>query len=88
MFSLKSKTNPFLSLSLLQRSMAGQLYFPTAEECDSSVTPTRQITVPVTFEDVMQYKQVFKAALRGELSAIHRSTLLLSLINPFWFWSK
>ena len=61
--------------------MAGQLYFPTAEECESSVTPTRQITVPVTFEDVMQYKQVFKAALRGELNAIHRSTLLLSLIN-------
>ena len=45
------------------------------------MTPTRQITVPVTFEDVMQYKQVFKAALRGELKAIHGSTLLLSLIN-------
>ena len=61
--------------------MAGQLYFPTAEECESSVTPTRQITVPVTFKDVMQYKQVFKATLRGELNAIHRTTLLLSLIN-------
>ena len=48
--------------------MAGQLYFPTAEECDSSVIPTRKITVPATFEDVIQYKQVFKAALRGELN--------------------
>ena len=57
------------------------MYFPTADECDGSITPTRQITVPVTFEDVMQYKQVFKAALRGELNAVHRSTLLLSLIN-------
>ena len=47
--------------------MAGELSFPSAEECDSTVTPTRHVTVPVTFEDVMQYRQVFKAALRGEL---------------------
>ena len=55
--------------------MAGQLYFPTSEECDSGVIPTRKITVLVTFEDVMQYKQVFKAALRGELNAIRDQLL-------------
>ena len=47
--------------------MAGELSFPSVEECDSSVTPTRHITVPATFDNVMQYRQVFKAALRGEL---------------------
>lgn len=45
--------------------MAGELSFPSAEECDSSVAPTRHVTVPVTFLDVMQYRQVFKFALRG-----------------------
>ena len=45
--------------------MAGELFFPSAENCDSTVTPTRQVTVPVAFENVMQYRQVFKAALRG-----------------------
>ena len=50
--------------------MAGELCFPSAEECDSSVTPTRHVTVPVTFENVMQYRQVFKAALRGEPTEI------------------
>jgi len=54
-----------LSFALNQRSMAGELSFPSAEECDSSVTPTRHVTIPTTFIDVMQYRQVFKAALRG-----------------------
>ncbi|KAL9961786.1 hypothetical protein ACROYT_G030806 [Oculina patagonica] len=52
------------------RSMAGELSFPSAEECDSSVTPTRHVTVPVAFENVMQYRQVFKAALREHLNIV------------------
>ena len=50
--------------------MAGELSFPSAEECESKVTPTRLVTVPVTFENVMQYRQVFKAALRGRYRAL------------------
>lgn len=61
---MKPSCNVF-SFPLNQRSMAGELSFPSAEECDSSVTPTRHVTVPVTFLDVMQYRQVFKSALRG-----------------------
>ena len=49
--------------------MAGELSFPSAEECERSVTPTRLVTVPVAFENVMQYRQVFKAALRGRYRA-------------------
>ena len=45
--------------------MAGELSFPSSELCNGSVTPTRHVTVPVTFDNVTQYKQVFKAALRG-----------------------
>ena len=45
--------------------MAGELSFSSAGECDGAITPTRHVTVPVTFENVMQYRQVFKAALRG-----------------------
>ncbi|KAJ7369746.1 Protein zgrf1 [Desmophyllum pertusum] len=52
------------------RSMAGELCFPSAEECDGSVTPTRHVTVPVTFENVMQYRQLFKAALREHLNVV------------------
>lgn len=54
--------------------MAGELSFPSAEECESSVTPTRLVTVPVTFENVMQYRQVFKAALRGRYRAPNLSS--------------
>ena len=53
------------SFPVNQRSMAGELSFPSAEECDSSVTPTRHVTIPVTFLDVLQYRQVLKSALRG-----------------------
>ena len=42
--------------------MTGELSFPSS---DGSVTPTRHVTVPVTFDNVTQYRQVFKAALRG-----------------------
>ena len=49
--------------------MAGELSFPSVEECDSAVAPTRHVTVPVTFDNVTQYRQVFKAALRGGCSS-------------------
>ena len=51
--------------------MAGELSVPSAEECDGSVTPTRHVTVPVTFSDVMQYRQVFKSALRGRCLTLY-----------------
>lgn len=53
--------------------MAGELSFPSAEECDSAVAPTRHVTVPVTFDHVTQYRQVFKAALRGGCSSSKRA---------------
>ena len=62
---ISSRCCHVFSFPLNQRSMTGELNFPSAEECDSNVTPTRHVTVPVTFIDVMQYRQVFKSALRG-----------------------
>ncbi|XP_068706006.1 5'-3' DNA helicase ZGRF1-like isoform X2 [Montipora foliosa] len=53
-----------------ERSMAGELSFSSAGECDGAITPTRHVTVPVTFENVMQYRQVFKAALREHLNIV------------------
>ena len=55
--------------------MAGELSFPSAEECDSAVAPTRHVTVPVTFDSVAQYRQVFKAALRGRCFSSTRSAV-------------
>ncbi|RMX43744.1 hypothetical protein pdam_00023690 [Pocillopora damicornis] len=52
------------------RNMAGELSFPSSEHCNGSVTPTRHVTVPVTFDNVTQYKQVFKAALREHLNIV------------------
>ena len=62
---ISSRCCHVFSFPLNQRSMTGELNFPSAEECDSNVTPTRHVTVPVIFIDVMQYRQVFKSALRG-----------------------
>ncbi|XP_074607427.1 uncharacterized protein LOC141860282 isoform X4 [Acropora palmata] len=58
------------SLSSRERDMAGELSFPSAEECNSAVAPTRHVTVPVTFDHVTQYRQVFKAAVREHLNIV------------------
>ena len=49
----------------LQREMGGELFFPSAGECDGKATPARQVMIPTTFENLFHYRQVFKTALRG-----------------------
>ncbi|XP_022807075.1 protein ZGRF1-like [Stylophora pistillata] len=66
---------PTLPVFIADRSsgecnMAGELSFPSAEHCNGSVTPTRHVSVPVTFDNIMQYRQVFKAALREHLNIV------------------
>ncbi|XP_067670945.1 5'-3' DNA helicase ZGRF1-like [Haliotis asinina] len=65
-----------------QRSLCGELQFPSLSEVDANVTPSRQVVIPARFLNLQTYKQVITAALREhlnimlfELSKIYHSAL-------------
>lgn len=64
--------------------MGGELFFPSREDCDSNVTPNRQVTIPAVFENVFHYRQVFKTALRGECSILVRLNVSIVLLGILW----
>ena len=47
--------------------MCGELYFPSAADCETQPTPTRVTKIPIEFNSLIEYKSVFRAALRGML---------------------
>lgn len=49
-----------------EHPMSGGLHFPSAVECQNVGSVTRQVTIPITFGDVVEYKRVFIAALQGQ----------------------
>lgn len=53
-----------------RQSFSGELFFPSNQECFSSVSPTREVSIPTKFTSVMEYKQILKSALREHLNII------------------
>ena len=47
--------------------MCGELYFPSAADCETQPTPTRVTKIPIEFKSLTEYKSIFRAALRGIL---------------------
>ncbi len=46
--------------------MFGELYFPSVEDVDGNPTPLRMVKIPIEFESLNEYKNTFRAALRGK----------------------
>ncbi|XP_064620241.1 uncharacterized protein LOC135483350 [Lineus longissimus] len=51
-----------------ERSLGGELAFPSQQEVESKPTPVRQVTIQTTFPSVPVYKQVITSALREHLN--------------------
>ena len=47
------------------QSMTGELHFPSVLECERTGSLSRQMSIPVMFSDVAEYKHVFVTALQG-----------------------
>ena len=65
--------------------MCGSLWFPSREEAEGEVTPTRQVNIPATFTDAGEYRQVLSAALRGTYM-VYWWTLLIQHACKWSLW--